>query len=195
MPATTTEGTGPGSVYNVKPPIINGVVKNENLAVAKTAGEVVKTVVSNTYTDFASVTYAPVLESSYVLVEYHAQYSVSGSLGDDFKSQITVNGTEITWRGSDLEQRRRRRHAFGRIVPDQHGLRQLQRGDVLGDQSLGQAQRIGRHAFRKYQQLVSQGDRSGEVERKKGMDSMARTPEMGSLLFNEIGEAIHSCYN
>jgi hypothetical protein len=31
MTATTTEGTGPGSVENIKPRIINGVVKNDNL--------------------------------------------------------------------------------------------------------------------------------------------------------------------
>lgn len=31
MPATTTEGTGNGSVYNVKPRILNGVVRTENI--------------------------------------------------------------------------------------------------------------------------------------------------------------------
>jgi hypothetical protein len=31
MAATTTEGRGPGSVYNVKPRILNGVVKTENI--------------------------------------------------------------------------------------------------------------------------------------------------------------------
>lgn len=109
MPATTTEGTGNGSVYNVKPPIINGVVKNSNLAVEKSSGETAKTAVytfndgvvsinGNSYVDVANVTYEPVLESSYVLIEYHAQYAVSGANGDDFKSHITVNGTEITWR-------------------------------------------------------------------------------------------------
>lgn len=32
MPATTTEGVGPGSVENIKPRIINGVVKTTNLS-------------------------------------------------------------------------------------------------------------------------------------------------------------------
>lgn len=109
MPATTTEGTGPGSVYNVKPPIINGVVKNENLQVVREAGEAPKTTLytfddgvvtinGNSYVDVASATYQPSLESSLILIEYHAQYAVSGSQGDDFKSHITVNGVEITWR-------------------------------------------------------------------------------------------------
>jgi hypothetical protein len=109
MPATTTEGTGPGSVYNVKPPIINGVVKNSNLSLVRGSGETVNTVFhtfengvvtinGNTYVDLASVTYEPVLESSYVLIEYHCQYAVSGAQGDDFKSHITVNDMEITWR-------------------------------------------------------------------------------------------------
>jgi len=33
MGASTTEGTGPGSVTAVKPPIYNGVVKPENIVV------------------------------------------------------------------------------------------------------------------------------------------------------------------
>lgn len=109
MPATTTEGTGPGSVYNVKPPIINGVVKNSNLKLERMSGEVVKvslhtfaadevTNSSETYTDFATVTYNPVLESSLILVEYHATYAVNGGGNDSFRSKITVNGDEITWR-------------------------------------------------------------------------------------------------
>lgn len=110
MSATTTEGTGPGSVYNVKPPIINGVVKNVNLSVGKSAGEVVNTVFytfpedgvvtnnSNTPTAFADVTYEPMLESSLILVEFHAQYTVNGGGDDDFRSSITVNDMEITWR-------------------------------------------------------------------------------------------------
>jgi hypothetical protein len=32
MAATTTEGTGPGSVDNIKPKIMNGVVKDYNIA-------------------------------------------------------------------------------------------------------------------------------------------------------------------
>lgn len=109
MPATTTEGTGLGSVTNVKPPIINGTVKNVNLKLEKTSGEVVKvnfymfddgvlTNNSDTYTDFATVTYNPVLESSYILVEYHATYAINGADQDEFRSRITVNGNEITWR-------------------------------------------------------------------------------------------------
>ena len=106
---TTTEGTGLGSVTRVLPPIINGVVRNVNLKLDRTEGEVVKmsfytfddgevTNNSNTPTDFATVTYTPTLESSYILVEYHATYTVGGSLGDTFRSRITVNGDEITWR-------------------------------------------------------------------------------------------------
>lgn len=127
------------AVPEIKPPIINGVVKKVNLekdilrnyegdisvsgyvrgsapgqflnCVFHTfdGGEVVNN--SETYTDFASVNYTPVSDSSYVLVEYHATYAVSGGEGDSFRSRITVNGTEITWRnqswgnGSGLDVR------------------------------------------------------------------------------------------
>ena len=53
---------------------------------------------STSYTDFASVSYTPVHASSTLLIEYHAQYTVNGADGDDFRSRITVDGTEITWR-------------------------------------------------------------------------------------------------
>lgn len=107
MSATSTEGTGQGSVYRVMPRIINGVVKNVNLK--RSSGEIVKVSLhtfddgvvdnsSDTYTDFATVTYVPVLKSSRILVEYHAQYSVIGGGNDDFHSAVKVNGDEITWR-------------------------------------------------------------------------------------------------
>lgn len=114
------------AVPEIKPPIINGVVRRVNLEkdildgyvgdinveghVRGSApgqqlncvvyvfddGEVVND--SNTYTEFASVDYTPVSESSYLLIEYHAPYAVSGSEDDNFRSRITVNGGEITWR-------------------------------------------------------------------------------------------------
>jgi hypothetical protein len=107
MSATSTEGTGQGSVYRVMPRIINGVVKNANLK--RSSGEIVKVSLhtfddgvlnnsSETYTDFASATYSPALRSSRILVEYHAQYTVNGSGSDNFHSTIKVNGDEITWR-------------------------------------------------------------------------------------------------
>lgn len=115
-----------GSVTNVKPPIINGVVRRVNLDIdileqydgnitatgyvrGSAAGQTLHTqfytfddgVVENssdTYTDFADVDYTPVSDSSYILVEYHATYSVDGGGNDTFRSKITVDGTEITWR-------------------------------------------------------------------------------------------------
>lgn len=114
------------AVPEIKPPIINGVVKRVNLdkdilqnyvgnvnvegyVRASAPGQVLNCFVytfsdgevvndSNTYTEFASVDYTPVSESSYLLVEYHAPYAVSGSEDDNFRSRITVNGGEITWR-------------------------------------------------------------------------------------------------
>ena len=168
MSTQTTEGTGPGSVDRVLPKIVNGIVKDVNIAknaldtyrglvivdaageegdtyqltgnmvstgsietmsdltvggnvdvegnvevmgyvrghlsgqylntsfYTFTAGNVANS--SNSYTDVANVGYTPVSDSSYLLIEYHAPYTVSGSQGDDFRSRITVNGTEITYR-------------------------------------------------------------------------------------------------
>jgi hypothetical protein len=53
---------------------------------------------SASYTDMASVSYTPVHGSSKLWIEYHAPYTVSGNGTDDFRSRITVNGTEITYR-------------------------------------------------------------------------------------------------
>ena len=123
---------GPGSVTNVKPPIINGVVRRANLDLdileqyegdvnvegniaatgyvrGSAAGQTLNTQfytfddgeVTNsgdTYTNFANVDYIPVSDSSYLLIEYHATYSVNGAGDDDFRSRITVDGGEITWR-------------------------------------------------------------------------------------------------
>jgi len=120
------------AVPEIKPPIVNGVVKRVNLdkdilenyegdvnvdgnitatgyVRGSAAGQTLHTALytftggevtnsSDTYTDFASVNYSPVSESSYVLVEYHATYAVDGGGNDTFRSRITVNGTEITWR-------------------------------------------------------------------------------------------------
>lgn len=53
---------------------------------------------SNTYTDFASVSYTPVSNSSFLMIEYHAPYTVSGGGGDNFRSIITIGATEVTYR-------------------------------------------------------------------------------------------------
>ena len=53
---------------------------------------------SGTYTDFATVSYAPVHADSILLIEYHATFAVNGANGDGFRSRITVDGSEITWR-------------------------------------------------------------------------------------------------
>ena len=53
---------------------------------------------STVATSLASVSYTPVYANSKLWVEYHVTYAVDGSGTDDFRSQITVNGDEITWR-------------------------------------------------------------------------------------------------
>lgn len=53
---------------------------------------------SGTYTNVASVSYTPVSASSHLLIEYHAPYTVSGSATDAWRSKITIDGTEITYR-------------------------------------------------------------------------------------------------
>lgn len=53
---------------------------------------------STNYTDFASVSYTPVSNNSTLLIEYHAPYTVSGSLGDEWRSRITVGASTITSR-------------------------------------------------------------------------------------------------
>lgn len=144
MGATTTQGTGHGSVSKLKPVIINGVVKDYNISRnaldsyegylsidgsnegdpigsitgdlsatgyirGNAAGQLLNTAFytfndgvltnnSGTYTDFASVSYTPVSASSTLLIEYHATFAISGSLGDGFRSRLTVDGGEITWR-------------------------------------------------------------------------------------------------
>jgi hypothetical protein len=45
-----------------------------------------------------TVSYTPVSTSSKLYIEFNTTYAISGSNGDDFRSNITVNTTEITWR-------------------------------------------------------------------------------------------------
>lgn len=151
MGATSQEGAGIGSVNKIKPLIINGVVKAENLGVdilhnwkydinatgdmttesnviadgdissgnnitaegyirgdaigqhlntsfyTFTGGEL-SNGNNNDYVDFASVSYTPVSNSSSLYIEYNATYAVGGGLADTFRSRITVNDVEITWR-------------------------------------------------------------------------------------------------
>jgi len=150
MATQTTEGTGPGSVERYLPKIINGLVRDVNIArnaldtyrglviVNKdnetdttyqltgnmgatgsiesdswirghAAGQLLNTqfytfdngVVlcsSNSFTDVASVSYTPVSATSKLLIEYHAMYTVSGSLADSFRSRLTLDGNQLTWR-------------------------------------------------------------------------------------------------
>jgi hypothetical protein len=49
------------------------------------------------YTTLATYNYTPASASSYILVEYNTVYSNTGSNGDTWLSQITVNGTQITY--------------------------------------------------------------------------------------------------
>jgi hypothetical protein len=58
----------------------------------------VLTVNSGTYVSFATASYTPVRANSKLVIEYYTTFSVSGSLGDAFRSRITVDGSEITWR-------------------------------------------------------------------------------------------------
>jgi len=62
-----------------------------------TAGEV-SNGDNNNYVDFASVSYTPVSGSSSLYIEYNSTYAVGGGLADNFRSRITVNDVEITWR-------------------------------------------------------------------------------------------------
>ena len=150
MGATSSEGTGLGSVSKLKPLIVNGVVEAENLGVdilhnweydinatgdmtttsnVSADGDIMSggnitadgyirgsalgqhlntsfwtfssgnvTNNSGTYTNVASVSYTPVSASSHLLIEYHAPYTVSGSATDTWRSRITVNGVEKTYR-------------------------------------------------------------------------------------------------
>lgn len=155
MAATTTEGTGKGSVYNQKHLIFNGVVQAENLGVdilhnwkydINATGDMTTTsnvsadgditsgndisadgnitadgfirgsalgqhlntsfwtfsgTVTNsgaTYTDVVNVSYTPVSASSNLFIEFNAPFTVSGSASDAWRSRITVNGSEITYR-------------------------------------------------------------------------------------------------
>ena len=54
------------------------------------------TISATTYVKVANITYTPKSSSSYIWIEFNANYDYSnGSTVDDFWSNITVNGTEI----------------------------------------------------------------------------------------------------
>lgn len=53
---------------------------------------------ANSYVNFASVSYTPVSSQSTLFIEYQAPYTINGNGADAFRSKITVNGTEITYR-------------------------------------------------------------------------------------------------
>jgi hypothetical protein len=53
---------------------------------------------STVATSLASVSYTPVHANSTLWIEYHVPYVVDGSGADSFRSQITVDAGEITWR-------------------------------------------------------------------------------------------------
>lgn len=56
----------------------------------------ITTITSTTLTRIGNITYTPKSSSSYIWIEFHANYDfVDGSLGDDFWSSLAVNGTEI----------------------------------------------------------------------------------------------------
>jgi len=64
--------------------------------ITSTAGTISSS--STVATSLASVSYTPVHTNSTLWIEYHVPYVVDGSGADDFRSQITVNNGEITWR-------------------------------------------------------------------------------------------------
>lgn len=149
MGATSSEGSGPGSVQTIKPLITNGVVEAVNLGVdilhnwqydinatgdmttdsnVSADGDIASggnitadgyirgsalgqhlntsfwtftgtaTNSGATYTDVVSVSYTPVSSSSNLFIEFDAPFTVSGSAADTWRSRITVNGSEITYR-------------------------------------------------------------------------------------------------
>ena len=50
------------------------------------------------YVQVATGSYTPVSNNSFLNIEYHAAYTVDGSGNDSFRSRITVDGSEITYR-------------------------------------------------------------------------------------------------
>jgi hypothetical protein len=63
-------------------------------------GQAASTTISSTapsYTTIATYNYTPASASSYIIVEYNTVYSNSGSTGDTWLSQVTVNGTQISY--------------------------------------------------------------------------------------------------
>jgi hypothetical protein len=87
----------------------NGSISSNGTIRGYAAGQLLNTLIvtssagtvgasSTVATSLASVSYTPVYANSKLWVEYHVTYAVDGSGSDDFRSQITVNGGEITWR-------------------------------------------------------------------------------------------------
>lgn len=73
---------------------------------------------TNTYTAFADCVYTPVLENSYLFVDFTTRYTVSGIGDDGFSSQLAVDGEELSYNtvqyldGSDGSH-----HRFGVLFP------------------------------------------------------------------------------
>ncbi len=73
------------------------VIKMTMLPFSSIGQSAVTNISASTYTLIASFSYTPSSASSYIIVEYNTVYSNSGSNGDTWQSEITMNGTQIVY--------------------------------------------------------------------------------------------------
>ncbi len=78
--------TAPGTVLNMSMLNYTGVNQESNTIIS-----------SSTYTVVATGTYQPVSSNSTIIFEYTSTYMMTGGAGDDFFSDIIINGSEITY--------------------------------------------------------------------------------------------------
>lgn len=72
-----------------------GQVLNVTMLPPNATGNV--SISSTTFTNVAQITYTPVSNNSYILIEYITAYTIPGSNIDEFGSEINVGGTQLTY--------------------------------------------------------------------------------------------------
>jgi hypothetical protein len=72
-----------------------GQVLNVTMLPPNATGSV--SVSTTTFTNVAQITYTPVSNNSYILIEYITAYTIPGSNIDEFGSEINVGGSQLTY--------------------------------------------------------------------------------------------------
>lgn len=87
----TGDVTATGTIRSAAP----GQVLNVAMLPPNATGDV--SVGTTTFSNVAQVSYTPVSNNSYILVEYITVYTIAGNNTDDFSSEINIGGTQIAY--------------------------------------------------------------------------------------------------